>query len=281
MRISDRIAQNYLAGEAQPIQPELNITADEVKVHYFEGGANENEGTEIKTILFAPDGTLANAWPEGFFNINDISTLSRVRLFSENFDLLEDTRKQIPWVDRFAPVPEIRNWILCAATASMIDDMYTSVFPLYTQRIAEQLIVDKLLDPFKSAHKLDLSDVNFYKDKVGKYLSGKGHPPSLGQCVVLLKQANRGFSSGDPSYVTVFRKEFLRNLPDYDKALWTDPKFYGRLDVLANVRNSGSHGGGGTLDKDIPERVRGIHDLLIINNQPGILLQVVDEAYLQ
>jgi predicted ATPase len=276
MRISDRIRYAYQKNRTEDvidIDPEKGIAANRVKIHYFERGHYQNEGATITEITINKDGSLVDAWPNNFFAENDTSTLSRVKLFSGNLDL-EDAQKRLPWVDRIAD-EDVRKWVLCAAESASIADMFPVVFPIYLQKIAERLIELQLFIPFMEKYQPGPSDVFSDKENGDKmfyeYLirKGKGRPLALGQSVTVLNKTNVNYKVIEykDKYLQAFRN-FVMSLPKQDRTLWRDTRFLSRLNKLAKIRNKAAHTGSPDADT-----VKELRDLLIQDDQPGVLLR--------
>jgi hypothetical protein len=274
MRVARRIQEttNSLLNEknnVQRLRPEQDIRPEEVRIYYFDPSSVPNEGTQISEIHFAADGSLVDNWPDGFFEKDDVNSFSRLQLFSDRVDLSE-ARRRLPWINEFKDNPDIINWLSCASTATLIEDMYAVVFPLYATKIAEKLIAEKLLDPFREKFSLLKSDHHSSSDSVLpvlKYLRGEPRRPSLGKFVGFLRLIQKPFKSSEEVLITEFRN-FLNTLPWEGKSLLRDKEFINRLSNLSKQRNRGAHTKEGNLNK-----VLKIQNILIDEGKPGPLLR--------
>ena len=148
--------------------------------------------------------------------------------------------------------------------------MYPVVFPIYASKIAEKLIINKLLEPFREIHRLDDEKTNKPFELIHNYLGGKARAPSLGQCVYFLKASNKNYNSSDIKLIKDFR-QFLRDLPKEDRTIWRDDKFIDKLGILSELRGGGAH-----INDADPSAVKKVHALLIDNDNndnPGVLLR--------
>ncbi len=271
MRVSKRILEttNSLLNKSvnvQSIRPELEIRPEDVRIYYFDPSSNPYEGTQITEINFAADGSLIDDWPEGFFEKDDVNSFSRLQLFSKKANL-SNARERWPWINEFKDNPDIMIWLTCASAATLIEDMYAVVFPLYASKIAEKLIVEKLLNPFRENFTSLKGDQRSCPDPTLNYLYGSRRAPTLGQFVNFLNEVQRPFKSSEDSHITEFRN-FLKTRPWEGKNLLRNQNFIDRLKKLSDVRNGGAH----IKDSQLSEALK-IQDILVDGDKPGPLLR--------
>jgi hypothetical protein len=272
MRVSRRILESRKLGSLKDqnierIRPELELNPSDVKIYYFDPGSDPNDGTNIIEIKFAPDGSLVDDWPTGFFDNDEVNSFSRLQLFSGNIDA-SNALKDWPWISKFKDNPDIVRWLNGASTALLIEDMCAVVFPLYASKIAEKLIVDKLLKPFRKMNANKSLTVKNTEGPVHDYLFGKTkRAPSLGQFTHFMRKIAKDFRSNDSPMTKEFRT-FVRSLSWEGKDLLLDPKFVSQLAKLAKLRGGGAHIQDGTLNEAIEMQL-----LLFADGKPGPLFQ--------
>jgi hypothetical protein len=271
MRVSTRIRETTNAksrdlSNIEALRPELEISAEDVSIYYFDPSPEPYGGTQVTRIHFTPDGSLVDDWPDGFFEKDDMTSFSRLQLFSGNVDL-DKAKENWPWISEFEDTPDIVNWLSCASIVTIIEGMYAVVFPLYASKIAEKLIVEKLLEPFREEKMRDARYDQAQHKEIKKYISEDNRAPSLGQFVRLLLDVERKYKSSEDKIVTDFRN-FLKERSWDGKDLLRDKGFINQLSRLAKLRNKGAHIGESRLNEAL-----NIQSILVVGGQPGPLFK--------
>ena len=284
MRISNRIRQTSPSSEdsnenIQSIRPEFEVEAHAIRIYFFEQGKNRNDGTEVQEIEFAPDGSLLDKWPNNFFDEDDIHAFSRLKLFSSLAEAdMKFVRGRWPWIDKLKD--PIRRWFVGAAHSTRNEDYYRVVFPIYASKIAEKLIIDKLLDPFKKIHKLDNRETNKFFKNIHDYLdegSWKAKlkalkaAPTLGACLRFIA-ASKGTHPRIKTDIKLCKdfRDFLESFPEEErKTLWFNEELFIQLENLNDIRGGSAH----TNDSNMDWVKKQVEPLLINEREPGILLR--------
>jgi hypothetical protein len=135
---------------------------------------------------------------------------------------------------------------------------------MYAGKVAEKLIVDRILIPFRKGlpNPLALADVK-HRDVSG-FIQGK-RAPSIGGFVLFLRAANNPSKSSDSQLLSEFRT-FLRSLTWPEARHLTDRSFVQALDQLAGTRNASAH-----IEEPTLEEILMATSLVIKDRKPGPL----------
>ena len=120
---------------------------------------------------------------------------------------------------------------------------------MYTGKVTEKLIEERILIPFRNSlsNPSALADTK-YKDFSG-FIAG-GRPPSIGGFVLFLRAASKPYKPSDVPLLAEFRK-FLCGLPWPEARHLLEKSFIQSLEHLANIRNSSAHTGEPTREETL------------------------------
>ena len=171
-----------------------------------------------------------------------------------------------PWITQLDG--PIRRWLIGAhRSASNLKDLRIA-FAMYTAKIAEKLIVERILTPFRDAQtKPEFLADSAFRD-VTQFLQGK-KAPSIGGFVRLLRAASQPFRSSDSRLVAEFRT-FLQKLTWPGAALLTEASLVQSLGHMAGVRNESAH-----LEEPTQDAVVSASSLIVRDDKPGPLFEAV------
>jgi hypothetical protein len=167
-----------------------------------------------------------------------------------------------PWI--MSVEEPIRRWLIGAHRSRQNLNELRIAFMMYAGKIAEKLIADRLLLPFRQSlpDPAAVADSQ-YRDFSAFVLGGR--PPSIGGFVLLLRQINRRSKPSDSRLVLEFRDFILRlNWPDAGRL--KDRSFVDAISHLAGTRNASAH----TDEPGLDEIVRAT-SLIIEEDKPGQL----------
>jgi tetratricopeptide (TPR) repeat protein len=167
-----------------------------------------------------------------------------------------------PWI--MSLEEPIQRWLIGAHRSRQNLDELRIAFMMYAGKIAEKLIADRLLVPFRKSlpDPAALADSQ-YRDFNAFVLGGRH--PSIGGFVLLLRQINRRSKPSDSRLVLEFRNFILRlNWPDAGRL--KDRSFVDAISHLAGTRNASAH----TDEPGLDEIVRAT-SLIIEEDKPGQL----------
>ena len=141
-----------------------------------------------------------------------------------------------PWLPSLDPV--LQGWMANAHHCLGEIDELGVALAMYAGKVAEKLLVDHLMAPFKQSLRQDVPFDAKFKDTCG-FLTG-GRPPALGGIVHLLRCAQRGQQNIDVDVLKTFRS-FVRSASWPGCRMLSDRNFIERLQRLASVRNESAH----------------------------------------
>lgn len=158
----------------------------------------------------------------------------------------------------------IRRWLIGAHHSWSNLDKLRIALAMYTAKVAEKLIVDRILIPFREgfSNPFELVDIK-YRDISG-FMKGD-RAPSIGGFVLFLRAANKPYKSSDSQLLSEFRT-FLRRLAWPGAMHLNDRSFVQALDRLAGTRNASAH-----IEEPILEEVLMATSVVIKDNKPGPL----------
>jgi hypothetical protein len=160
------------------------------------------------------------------------------------------------------------RWLIGAHHSTSNLDKLRIALAMYTAKVAEKLIVDHILIPFREdlSNPSELVDIK-YRDVSG-FMQGD-RAPSIGGFVLFLRAANKPYKSSDSQLISEFRT-FLRRLPWSGASHLADRSFVQALDRLAGTRNASAHIEEPTLDE-----ILNATSLVITGNKPGPLFMAL------
>lgn len=150
---------------------------------------------------------------------------------------LETAVKAWDWIEKVDQ--PLRSWLAGVHHCLGNRDEMRVALAMFAGKIAERLIIDRLLLPFRIAAAGSLFGGDGRFKDVEAYLEG-GRAPSLGGVVRLLRASARPFSSSDSDLLKAFRT-YLRKVDWHGSALLRDSIFINRLGRLAEIRNESAH----------------------------------------
>jgi hypothetical protein len=164
-----------------------------------------------------------------------------------------------PWIEALGP--PLSGW-LAGAHHSLTNLAELKIaLATFAAKVAEKVLVDRLLIPFREANAGHLAPDDRFRD-VDSFIAG-GRPPSLGGIVRLLRYTARPFSSADPDVLKSFRKHVrAANWPARD--LLQNLLFINRLQNLASVRNASAH-----VNEPSAEEIVSAISIVIDQGRPG------------
>ncbi|MCP3404073.1 M48 family metallopeptidase [Bradyrhizobium sp. CCGB01] len=171
-----------------------------------------------------------------------------------------------PWI--LALGPPLSGW-LAGAHHSLTNLAELKIaLAMFTAKVAEKLLVDRLLIPFRDANaRGPLAPDDRFRD-VDAFLAG-GRPPSMGGIVRLLRHTARPFSSADPAVLKSFRTH-IRSANWRGRDLLQSRGFFDRLQNLANVRNDSAH-----VNEPSADEVVNAISIVIDQGRPGDLFKAL------
>jgi tetratricopeptide (TPR) repeat protein len=169
-----------------------------------------------------------------------------------------------PWIESLEQ--PIKQWMRAAYLSSQRGDELSAAFVLYVSKVAEYLLVSKIMVPFRDS----LRDAHTYTSDrhrdVIRFMSG-GSPPSIGAIARLLEAAGRTYRSSDDELLRVFREAISKGKFG-DSRVLRGSELTNQLSKLAHARNSSAHLG----DHDMAV-LRDATKCIVANDLPGLLLK--------
>ena len=171
-----------------------------------------------------------------------------------------------PWIRALAP--PLSGWLAGAHHSFTNLAQLKIALAMFTAKVAEKLLVDRLLIPFQEANAGQRLAPDDRLRDVDAFLAG-GRPPSLGGIVRLLRHTAKPFSSSDPEVLKAFRMH-IRSANWRGRDLLQNRGFVDRLQNLANVRNDSAH----VNEPSADETVSAI-SIVVDQGRPGDLFRAV------
>jgi hypothetical protein len=171
-----------------------------------------------------------------------------------------------PWIGALGP--PLSGW-LAGAHHSLTNLAELKIaLAMFTAKVAEKIVVDRLLIPFREAIAGQfLAPDDRFRD-VDAFIAG-GRPPSLGGIVRLLRQTAKPFSSADPDVLKAFRKH-VRAANWRGRDLLQNRGFVDRLQNLANVRNDSAH-----VNEPSADEIVSAISIVVNQGRPGDLFEAI------
>ena len=183
---------------------------------------------------------------------------------------LEAASKGWNWIEEVDQ--PLRSWLAGMHHCLGNSDEMRVALAMFAGKIAERLIIDRVVLPFKTATVgLRFDHEDRFKD-VEAYLDG-GRAPSLGGVVRLLRSSARPFSSSDGDFLKAFRAH-LRKIDWSGSALLRDRTFIDRLGRLAEIRNESAH-----LSEPTPEAIIDAISIVVEKGNAGLLFKALGKNY--
>jgi tetratricopeptide (TPR) repeat protein len=194
------------------------------------------------------------------YRLGELVAVAKLGSSAPSQSQLDAALKEWPWIDDLEST--LKGWMVSAHHCrSRIDELGVAL-AMYTGKVAEKLLVDRVMVPFKKSLR---SRPGQYDDRfrdVNAFLDG-GRPPSLGGIARLFRSTSRPMSSADPDVVKAFRIH-LRNVAWPGKQLLFDRRFVERLQKLAEVRNESAH-----VDEPSTQSILRALSLVVAGERPG------------
>jgi len=171
-----------------------------------------------------------------------------------------------PWIQ--ALTAPLSGWLASAHHSLTNLEQLKIALAMFTAKVAEKVLVDRLLIPFREANAARLPPADDRLRDVDAFLTG-GRPPSLGGIVRLLRYTAKSFSSADPAVLKAFRMH-IRSANWRGRDLLQNRAFLDKLQDLANVRNDSAH----VNEPSADQVVRAI-SIVVDQGRPGDLFRAV------
>ena len=183
---------------------------------------------------------------------------------------LEAASKAWTWIEEVDQ--PLRSWLAGVHHCLGNSDEMRVALAMFAGKIAERLIIDRIVLPFKTATVgLLFRQEDRFKD-IEAYLDG-GRAPSLGGVVRLLRSSARPFSSSDGELLKAFRAH-LRKIDWPGSTLLRDRSFIERLGRLAEIRNESAH-----LSEPTPEAIIDAISIVVEKGSAGLLFKALGQNY--
>lgn len=204
------------------------------------------------------------------FRLGELVAAAKLEGGSASQTHLEAAAKAWHWIVEVDQ--PLRSWLAGVHHCLRNSDEMRVALAMFAGKIAERLVIDRLILPFKiSTVGLPFGQDGRFKD-VEAFLDG-GRAPSLGGVVRLLRASARPFSSSDGDLLKAVRTH-LRKVDWPGSALLRDISFINRLGHLADIRNESAH-----LSEPTTEAIINAISIVVENGSAGLLFTAFGHNY--
>lgn len=171
-----------------------------------------------------------------------------------------------PWIEQLQP--PLRDWMRGANLSLIRGQDLAAAYVLYVSKIAEYLLVSKVMRPFRESMPDARSLTSERHRDVARFMAG-GIPPSIGAIARLMEAASRSHRSSDEEMVVRFRDAISAGSFGNPGTLRSNAMISKLLD-LGRARNSAAHLGDHDMAAFEPAT-----KCVVAEGQPGPLLSAL------